>query len=63
MTLVGDFNGDCVVNFPDFVLFARHFGSSQGDPDFDPIFDLNGDGSVNFPDFIIFVRHFGDRCS
>ena len=61
-TLVGDFNGDCKVSFQDFLLFARQFNLSQGDPDFDPIFDLNGDGSVNFPDFLTFVQHFGEEC-
>jgi hypothetical protein len=61
--LVGDFNGDCVVNFQDFLLFAQNFGRSQGDSGFDPAIDLNGDGSVNFPDFLIFILNFGKRCT
>jgi hypothetical protein len=46
--LVGDFNGDGLVGFGDFVLFAQGFGGM------DTRFDLNGDGQVGFGDFLIF---------
>ncbi len=51
---VADFNGDCVVDFSDFLAFASAFGKSASDA----MFDLNGNGSVDFLDFLIFVSEF-----
>ena len=51
---VADFNGDCVVDFSDFLAFASAFGKIESDA----MFDLNGNGSVDFPDFLIFVSEF-----
>ena len=51
---VADFNGDCVVDFSDFLSFASAFGKIESDIKF----DLNGNGSVDFPDFLIFVSEF-----
>ena len=56
---VADFDGDCVVDFSDFLAFASAFGRSAGDDDFDGKFDLNGDGEVDFQDFLIFASEFG----
>lgn len=59
---VADFNGDCVVDFSDFLAFASAFGKSASDDDFDVRFDLNGNGVTDFPDFLIFVSAFeGDE--
>lgn len=54
-----DFDGDGVVGFADFVLFAREFGLSSGDAVFDARFDLDQDGAVGFSDFVIFAGRFG----
>jgi hypothetical protein len=56
--LVGDFNGDGVVSFPDFLAFANAFGKQTGESGFDAKFDLNGNGRVDFPDFLKFVPEF-----
>ncbi|MBI2501991.1 MAG: choice-of-anchor D domain-containing protein [Candidatus Latescibacteria bacterium] len=48
-----DFDGDGLVGFPDFFMFADAFGSS------DPRFDLDGDGNVGFSDFFLFADSFG----
>ena len=48
-----DFNGDGVVNFADFSLFAESFGST------DVRFDLDGSGIVDFADFFILAESFG----
>ncbi len=48
-----DFDGSGEVDFSDFVMFARAFGTT------DPQFDLDGNGSVDFPDFVLFARAFG----
>ena len=48
-----DFDGDGVTGFPDFFLFAEHFGGT------DPRFDLDASGTVDFADFFLFSEHFG----
>ena len=52
-----DFNGDGVVDFLDFLLFAAAFGGSN------PTFDIDGSGAVDFPDFLQFASDFGQKCS
>ena len=56
-----DFNGDGEVNFDDFILFARAFGTSSDDERFEPRYDLDGDGEVGFGDFIEFAEKFGQQ--
>ncbi len=58
-----DFDGSGTVDFKDFVTFARGFGKSSSDPDFDARLDLNGNGAVDFADFAIFARNFGKSVS
>ena len=48
-----DFDKSGAIDFADFLLFARAFGTTN------PTFDLDNSGSVDFPDFLIFVAHFG----
>lgn len=55
----GLFNGDMVVDFDDFFLFANHFGMRLGHDGFDPSFDLDQNGVVNLADFFIFADNFG----
>ncbi|MCC7261883.1 MAG: fibronectin type III domain-containing protein, partial [Candidatus Latescibacteria bacterium] len=52
-SLSEDFDGDGVVGFGDFFLFADGFGGN------DPILDLDGDGVVGFGDFFLFADRFG----
>jgi hypothetical protein len=52
-----DFNGDGVVDFKDFTLFAAVYGKkyevvSSG--------DLNGDNKIDFKDFTMFSSYYGD---
>ena len=54
-----DFNGDGEVNFADFIAFARGFGKTDQDADFDARLDLNNNGEVDFQDFVLFARQFG----
>ena len=51
----GDFRGNGTLDFPDFILFAQHYGTREGNSDYDPAYDLNGNGSVDFPDFVQFA--------
>ena len=57
--LVGDFNGDGMVDFDDFFSFVAHFGTSSGEEGFEEEFDLTGDGKIDFDDFFAFVSNFG----
>ena len=59
--LPGDFNGDGEVDLSDFSLFVQKYGLSEGNDDFDPLYDLDGDGCIGLGDFSIFVRNYGKR--
>ncbi|MBT7599246.1 MAG: T9SS type A sorting domain-containing protein, partial [Gemmatimonadetes bacterium] len=52
----GDFDGDGLVDFPDFFLFADAFWTASEE------FDLTGDGFVDFRDFFLFADYFGQRA-
>lgn len=54
----GDFDNNQVVDFADFLLFVRAFGSVQGDAAFNERMDLVPDGMINFADFIMFIEIF-----
>ena len=58
VSLIGDFNGDDVVNLSDHSLFVAAFGLSEGDAGYNAEMDMNGDGTINTADFVIFVSHF-----
>ncbi len=58
-----DFDGDLVIGFSDFLLFAAHFGKNSSDPDFDPRFDIDADGMVGFTDFLAFASAFGKQIA
>ena len=60
---IGDFNGDCQVNFPDLIIFALAYNTTPGDPKWNSVCDLNKDGIINFPDLIIFAMAYGDVCA
>jgi hypothetical protein len=61
-SLLGDFNGDCIVDFRDFIALIRHFGAREGEPDYDPVYDLDNNGIIGFSDFLIFTRQYGKTC-
>ena len=54
-----DFDGDGEVGFRDFVLFARAYGSKQGDAQFETRFDLDGNNEIGFRDFVTFAQAYG----
>ena len=54
-----DFDGSGRVDFSDFLIFAKAFGSEAGDPDYEDRFDLDGNGRIGFGDFVRFARQFG----
>ena len=54
-----DFDGNGVVDIPDFLLFVDVFGSKEGEEIYDAKYDLDGNGEIGIPDFLIFVDNFG----
>ena len=54
-----DFNGNGVVDIPDFLMFVEHFGFSRNNEKYKARFDLDGDGTIGISDFLIFVDSFG----
>ena len=56
--VIGDLNGDKMVNFQDFLLFAAAFNKRVGEDGYNPKADLNGDEMVNFQDFLLFAAAF-----
>tara|TARA_Y100000310_G_scaffold342681_1_gene446913 strand:- start:2883 stop:4220 length:1338 start_codon:yes stop_codon:yes gene_type:complete len=55
-----DFDGDGNVGFGDFLQFARAFGTSSTDFNWDPQYDLDSDDIVAFSDFLHFARVYGN---
>lgn len=51
-----DFDGNSIVDFDDFFLFAAAFGGR------DARFDLDKSGAVDFDDFFLFAADFGKRA-
>ena len=58
-TADADFDGDGVVGFSDFLLFARSFHAAAGDAAYDARMDLNDDGVIDFSDFVSFSAAYG----
>jgi hypothetical protein len=57
--LLGDINGDGIVNITDVVIVALAFGSKPGDPNWNSYADLNQDGFVNIVDIVTVAMYFG----
>ena len=54
---VGDTDGDFDIDFHDFLVVSRNFGTSPDEVGTNG--DLDGDGNVDFDDFLTFARNFG----
>lgn len=60
--IMGDVNGDGVINYQDAILAGMAFGSKPGDSTWNPRADLNRDNFVNYLDVILLGRNFGATC-
>ena len=58
-TILGDVNGDGVVDIYDVVTVAVAFGSIPGDSNWNPLADLNNDDVVDIYDVVTIARNFG----
>jgi hypothetical protein len=54
-----DYNNDGVVGGPDFQQLISAFGSSTGDPAYDPDLDSNGDGVIGGTEYILLLTNYG----
>jgi len=52
-------NDDGTVDVFDAVLMALAFGSTPGDPNWNPAADLNNDGIVDIFDIVLLANSFG----
>lgn len=58
----GDMNGDGKVTLVDLVLFAHAYGSSPGDPNWNPNADIAEPwGKIGLPDFVTLAMYYGRR--
>jgi len=57
--ILGDIDGDGDVDGFDFGTFALAFGSTEGEPRYNPEADLDHDGDVDKFDFGTFALNFG----
>ena len=55
----GDVNSDGGVFIDDIAAIARAFGSSIGDPLYEPEYDITNDGQILIDDVSIAARNFG----
>lgn len=57
--ILGDLNGDGIVNVRDVAMVARVFGTSKGEPDYNPSADLDQNGTISISDVAIVAQNFG----
>jgi len=55
----GDINNDNSISIPDYGVFSSSYGSSLGDPSYNPAADQNCDDVINIVDFGIFSFNYG----
>ncbi len=60
-TIVGDLNGDHIVDILDAIILANHFNTSLGQTGWDQNADLNGDGVIDILDAILLSSHFNQH--
>lgn len=66
VVLIGDINDDGWVELYDFFLLSLAFGSSPGDPNWNPLADVapwpDGDSIIELLDFFLVSQHFGENA-
>ena len=60
--VLGDVNGDGVVDASDLFDFSKAYGSSLGDTNWNPYCDFNGDDKVDFSDLIDLKKNYGETA-
>jgi len=60
ITLIGDVNGDGIVDIYDITLAGNAFGFYVGEPKYNERADINHDGEIDIYDLILISVHFGE---
>ena len=60
--LDGDLNHDGVVDVLDLVIVAQAYGTSLGDPAYNPVADVDGDNDVDLFDLVYVAQRVGTTC-
>ena len=60
ITLIGDVNGDGIINIYDVIQAGNAFGTYLGEPEYDERADINHDGTIDIYDLILIGLHFGE---
>jgi len=60
VTIPGDMDADFDVDIYDIVIVAGAYGTSQGQPAFNPNCDIDGDGDVDIYDVVIACGNYGE---
>ncbi|MGA9347495.1 MAG: hypothetical protein WBW48_01660 [Anaerolineae bacterium] len=62
-TLAGDLDCDCDVDMVDIMLVASRWHATEGDLDYDPLYDLDGNGVIDIVDIMLVAVHWGESCA
>ena len=60
--LPGDIDGDRVVTLADYYQYRAAYGSTSGDPNWNPRADMDGDGTVTLADYYQYRANYGESC-
>ena len=60
--LLGDLDGNCVVDIVDIMLVASRWNTTVDDDNYDPAYDLDGDGDIDIVDIMKVAAHWGETC-
>ena len=60
--LIGDFNGDNVVDVADIQQVASRWGCRLGDGCYDDTYDMDNDDDIDIVDIMLVAAHWGDSC-
>ena len=62
VTIPGDVNGDCKVDWKDLLVLAMAYGSNKGEPRYVAEADFNSDGKIDWKDLLVLARNYGTTC-
>jgi len=61
VTVVGDVNGDHVVDIDDLILIIYYWGTYEGGPNWNPNMELSNDTVIDIDDLLILIYYWGSH--